>query len=100
MSIRDGESDIEALRVTRTEYRAVLDHQIALLNDLDAKAMWTARTAVFMLGILVSAAGIAGRPVIGTLPTGTLVSLGTGGFGLVVTIFIGVGVYTVSQPRF
>lgn len=99
-SVRDGLSDIEALRVTRAEYRTVLDHQIALLDDLDAKAMWVVRTAVFILGILVSGVGIAGRPVLSSLPPVVLASFGVGGLGLVVTLFVGVGVYTVSQPRF
>lgn len=100
MSVRDGVSDIEALRLTRREYRAVLDHQIALLNDLDDKAMWTARTAVVMLGILVSGAGLAGRTGIAALPPAARISLGIGGMGLVVSIFAGVGAYTVSEPRF
>lgn len=100
MSVRDRPSDIEALRITRTEYRAVLDRQISLLDDLEDKAMWTARTAVILLGILVSGAGIAGRPGLVGLPIGATITFGLGAAGLIVTIFVGVGVYTVSQPRF
>lgn len=100
MSVRDEPSDIEALRITLAEYRVVLDHQIDLLNDLDDMAMWTSRTAVILLGILVSGAGIAGRLVLVSLPPGAMISFGIGGLGLVVTIFAGVGVYTVSQPRY
>lgn len=100
MSVQEEPSAIEALRITLAEYRVVFDHQIALLNDLDDKAMWTSRTAVFLLGILVSGAGIAGRLVLASLPPGAMASFGIGGLGLVVTIFAGVGVYTVSQPRF
>lgn len=100
MSVRDRPSDIEALRITRTEYRAVLDRQISLLDDLEDKAMWTARTAVILLGILVSGAGIAGRPGLVALPVGATITFGFGAAGLIVTIFVGVGVYTVSQPRF
>lgn len=96
----DGESDIEALRVAREESRAVLDHQLALLNDLDDKAMRTVRTAVILLGILVSAAGIAGPDTIATLPRTSTLFFGAGIGGLFGTIFAGIGTYTTSDMEF
>lgn len=100
MSGRDAGSDVEALRVTRAEYRTVLDHQIALLNELDSKAMWSARTAIILLGLLVTAFGIAGSPVLAGLPTGATIAFGAGSVGLALTVVVGVGTYTASMPRF
>lgn len=100
MSGRDAGSETEALRMVRTEYRTVLDHQIALLNELDSKAMWSARTAIILLGLLVTAGGIAGRPVIAGLPTGATMAFGAGSAGLASTVLVGVGTYTASMPRF
>lgn len=100
MSERDTPSDIEAIRLTRLEYGAVLDHQIAHSDGLDDKAMRTVRTAVILLGILVTATGIVGRTYVGNPPTGATLGFAIGAMGLVGTIFRGVGAYTVTEPRF
>lgn len=100
MAGRDDGSAIEALRLTYVEYRAVLDHQLALVNELDDRVMWPSRTAVVLLGILISAFGLAGRSILVDLPIGTTVFFALGGLGLVLTIFVGIGAYTVSNPNF
>lgn len=95
-----SESDIEALRVSREESRAVLDHRLSLLNDLDDKAMRTVRTAVILLGILASAAGIAGPEALAQLSTLVSIFLIAGMAGLFGTIFAGLGTYTSSDMEF
>lgn len=90
-------SDLEALRLTRKESRAVLDHQIATLNDLDDKAMRTVRTDVILLGILASAAGIAGPERLNQLDVVVqILSLAAGGC-LFLSAIVGTGVYAVSD---
>lgn len=100
MPERDTSSDIEAPRLLRSEYRVVLDHQIAHSNGLDDKAMRTVRTAVTLLGIIVTATGIVGRTDVGNPPTGAAMGFAIGGRGLAGTIFRGMGAYTVTEPRF
>lgn len=97
MDAGDGHADIEALRVTREESRAVLDHRLDSLNDLDDKAMWTMRTAVIVLGILASAAGIVGEATVTSLPPAASAALGLGIVGLFCTLIVGAGTYSVSK---
>ena len=49
-----GEYDVEALRTTQSEVRAVLDHQIRTFDDLDSKAMRTARLTGVLLGFILT----------------------------------------------
>lgn len=95
-----GGPDIESLRLTREESRVVLNHHLSLLNDLDDKAMRTVRTAVILLGILVSAAGISGVERLGALPVVVLFAFGSGSVLLLVTAIIGVATYTLSDMSF
>ncbi|GGL25966.1 hypothetical protein GCM10009037_07000 [Halarchaeum grantii] len=91
------ESDVEALRLTLEESRQVMDHQIALFDEIDDKAMRSVRTAVIVVGFVVSAFGIAGPGAITQLG---ISALGFGVMGvlfLLVTIFAGIGTYTVSD---
>lgn len=66
------------------------------LKDLDDKAMWTMRTTVILLGILASAAGIAGEAAVTNLSTGASVSFGLGIIGLFLTLFVGVGTLLIN----
>lgn len=95
-----AESEIAALRLTRKESRLVLDHQIALLNELDDKALRTARTAVVVLGILVSAVGIAGRGTVLDLPLVVQVLGGAGGVFLSATVLVGIALYSSTDITF
>jgi hypothetical protein len=95
-----GGSDIESLRVTREESRTVLDHQISLLNDLDDKAMRTTRTAVVLLGIIISAAGIIGADELARLPDLVFWGYGAGAFGLFLTTIAGIIAYSQSDMTF
>lgn len=54
-------SDADGLPVLYEESRAVLDHQIELVRSIDEKAMWLVRTAVIVISVVLSGAGIAGR---------------------------------------
>lgn len=50
-----SDHDIEALRKTQSEARAVLDHQIQTFNDVDNKAAKTSRMALLLLGLILTA---------------------------------------------
>lgn len=93
-------TDLQALRVTREESRAVLDHQIALLNEIDERAVRTVRLAGVTLGIVVSVLGLVGPtslPGAGVVST-LLVTLGVG--SLLVCVLVGVGTYSTSGANF
>lgn len=55
---RPAASDPEAYRSMLEESRAVLDHQVEFLNQMDDAALRTVRTSVIVIGIVVSAASI------------------------------------------
>lgn len=55
-----GDSGIQVLRNSRVESRAVLDHRIALLDEIDDNAQRTVRTSLVVIALLVSASQIAG----------------------------------------
>lgn len=48
------EHDLEALRTTQSEARAVLDHQIRTFNDVDNKAARTFRLDAVLLGLILT----------------------------------------------
>lgn len=62
--------------------------------------MRTVRTAVILLGILVSAAGIAGVRGLGEIPRAVLFAFGVGSVLLLATAIIGVATYTLSDLSF
>ncbi len=61
----DGEPtdghDLEALRTTQSEVRAVLDHQTATFDDVDTKAARTFRLNAILLGLLLTAGSFVAR---------------------------------------
>lgn len=89
-------SDLEALSLTREESRAVLERKFEILDDIDKKAMHSLRTAIILLGIVISAVGIVGTD--GLKAFGFLPSLvaGLGSCSLLLSILGGIGIYTVS----
>lgn len=91
-----NESDPEALHLTRDESRAVLERKFEVLEDIDEKAMHSVRTAIILMGIVVSAVGIVGRD--GLIAFGLLPGLfaGLGACALLGCVLGGIVIYTVS----
>lgn len=91
-------SDIEALRLAREESRAVLDHQIDLLDDIDDKAMRTTRLALLLVALIVSVGQLMSPDQIDNLDFYVRSSAVISTLLLFASAFIGIGVYTVSDP--
>lgn len=90
---------LEVLRTTREESRAVLDRKLERLDEIDDKAMRTVRTSVVLLGLLISAAGLAGPERlegIGFVPS---LFSAVGASLLFVSVVLGIYSYTVSENR-
>lgn len=96
----EAATSVEALRDAKAESRATLDHRIALAHEIDDKATRLIRTNVVVLGIVVSAVGVAGPRTIATLDVYVVALSAVGGLGLLASIFVGVGLYTVSGTDF
>lgn len=94
----DDAGSIGTLRSACGESRAVLDHEIDILNDIDDKAVWTVRTAVLVVGLVVSAASITGNRGL-SLPTPVKVSAGLGVSVLLGAMVSGVMTYAISAPE-
>lgn len=92
-----GDSEVEALRATREEAREVLNYKLDLLDSLDDKATWTARTAVVVLGVLISGVGATGSS--GVAAAGTWVfAFGALGVTLLLgSVVVGVAAATDSE---
>lgn len=99
MGTGDEPTDTAALRLTHEESRAVLDQQLEQLTELDTKAMWTVRTAVVLLGLIASVVGVIGIPVGTRFILGATVAFGLAVCGLFLTVFVGVGTYTVPTTH-
>lgn len=74
----EGVSDPEALHLTREESRAVLDRRLTELDEVNAKAMHTVRTAGVLLGLEISSLAL-------------LLAGGTAQFRLVPVLVVGSG---------
>jgi len=61
-------SDLGVLRSACSESRAVLDEQLQKLADIGDKAIWTVRSSVLVLGLLVSAASLGDAETLRELP--------------------------------
>jgi hypothetical protein len=90
-------SDVAALRATGAEAREVLNYKLDVLDSLDDKATWTSRTAVIVLGVLISTAGpTALSPVSAVGPW--VFALGTVGVSLLLCwVLVGVAAATDSE---
>lgn len=89
------ESHPEAYESMVSESRRVLDHQIGFLNQMDDAALRTVRTAVIVIGIVVSVAGLAPDQPDGGL---SVVSFALGGLGVASLLgSIVLGVYTFRR---
>lgn len=84
---------------TLREQRRTFDRQIDKLREIDDKAMRTVRTAVLIIGFVVSAAGVVSQlngVDIGNTATATVI---VGVFLLLVTVFLGLGTYTATAYK-
>jgi len=54
----EEEHDLEALRITHEEARAVIDHQIDAIDDVDDKAAYSLRLNILLLGLLLTISSI------------------------------------------
>lgn len=90
-------SDVEALRITREESRAVLDHRVKDINAMDDTALRIGRVAVIVLGIILSGAGLIGTNRLTSMPTGVLMLFGFGVLLLLITLLISILTYTDSE---
>lgn len=94
-SIRQPDS--RALEVTLAESRRTLDKQLNHLQEIDDKAMRTVRTAVIVVGFVVSALGIASPSSVIQLQTQTLLFSASGVALLTVAAIMGVATYSVTD---
>jgi len=94
------ETDVEVLRNVCNESRAVLDHRIDKLREVDEKAIQIIRASVLFISILVSGAAIAGLDKVKELDGGAKWSFGVGIIGFVFTSIYGVYVYTDSEEDY
>lgn len=96
----ESPADIEVLRSACIESRMVLDHQLDVLSEIDDKAMWSVRTAVIVLGLLISAVSLADGESIQALPTRVFTLATAGTVSLVFTIWFGMITYHWSFEEF
>ncbi|MFD1588058.1 hypothetical protein ACFR9U_13825 [Halorientalis brevis] len=90
-------TETAAYRRTITESRETLQNQINLANEIDDKAMRTTRTAVLILGIVISALGVTQGNPLDSVSIWTLFVAGFGVLILATSAVIGVGTYTVTN---
>lgn len=81
------------------ESRRSFHRQIEQLKDIDEKAMRSVRTAVVVIGFVVTAVGIATRNGHVSFGVGPTLFTGFGVFFLAVTVVIGVGTSSVTEYR-
>lgn len=91
------QSEIEALRNACEESREVLNHLNSTLDDTADKGVWTARTAIIILGLVVSAISIGGPPAPNEVSPAAVVFGGIGIVLLFVATLLGLGLYQQTQ---
>lgn len=92
--MHDGEHPEPAvLRSACEESRAVLDEQLAKLEDIGDKAIWTVRSAILVLGLVVSAASLGDAATLRRLHAGALGLAALGTLSLLVACGFGLGTY-------
>lgn len=90
-------SDTEVLESACEESRRVLDYQLSVQEDIDDKALWSIRTAVLVLGLLFSAGSLGDISQFLTLPWYVHVLAGSGVSLLLLTVYFGIGSYTMTE---
>lgn len=100
MSDEDSDSgsvDIEVLRSACVESRAVLDDQLHELSDIGDKALWTVRTSMIVLGLMVSATSLGDVGTIRSLHWTVKFSGVAGVLSLLASSLYGLGMYVVIR---
>jgi len=87
----------EVLESACEESREVLDHQLTVLNDIDDKAVWTARTSVLVLGLLISAGSLGDVTQFLGYEWYVHFLTGVGVSCILFSVFLGVGTYTITR---
>lgn len=90
-------SDAAVIESACSESRNVLDHQLTVQADIDDKAVWTVRTSVLVIGLLLSAGSIGNVSLFLSLPWFVHVLAGLGLGALLLSVFLGIGTYTMTQ---
>lgn len=90
-------SDVEVLRSACDESRAVLDDQLAELADIGDKALWTVRTSMIVLGVVVSAASLADTDALSAVHWSVRGAAGFGVLALLAASLYGLGLYVVMD---
>lgn len=93
----DSMTDTEVVKSACEEAREVLDHQLSVQNDVDDKAIWSVRTSVIVIGLLLSAGSFGNLSQFLTLPWYVHGLAGFGVSSLVLTVFLGIGTYTITE---
>lgn len=89
--------DTEVLESACEESREVLNHQLSVQDDIDDKAIWSVRTSVLVLGLLLSAGSLGNIPQFLTLPWYVHGLAGSGVSLLLLSVFFGIGTYTMTE---
>ena len=90
-------SATEALENAVEESRREYDKKVETMEEIDDKAMRSVRTAVILVGLVVSSVSVGGPSAVGAF---SLPPVLVGAFGVValaVSIIYGIGVYSTTQ---
>lgn len=91
------EHDLEALRATQKEARAVLDHQIQTFNDVDNKAAKTSRLNGLLLGLLLTAASFLAQAEAFDVAPYFNIYTGLGVVLLIISFILAITTYTTTN---
>ena len=92
-----GTSATGALENAVEESRREYDKKVETMEEIDDKAMRSVRTAVILVGLVVSALSVSGPSAVGEISTLPILSATLGIGTLTVSITVGIGVYTVTR---
>lgn len=87
------EALVNAVEESRREY----DKKVDTMEEIDDKAMRSVRTAVIVVGLVVSAVSVSGPGAVGELSLWPVLVAAFGVGTLVVSITVGIGVYTATR---
>lgn len=89
--------DVEVLRSACAESRAVLDDQLDELSAIGDTALWTVRTSMIVLGIVVSAASLGDTNALSAFHWSVRGVAGFGVLALLTASLYGLGLYVVMD---
>lgn len=90
-------SATEALENAVEESRREYDKKVETMEEIDDKAMRSVRTAVILLGLVVSAVSVAGPGAVGEVAVLPVLVGALGVVALTVSIIYGIGTYSATQ---